>query len=139
MPELYEKLNVYKKALDLTVYIEKVVRNFDRYHKYASGLELRNLSRRILVLVAKANTKEARKSCLEDALTLLEELKILIRVCNEIKAFRSAKYSENATKILIEVSRQCEGWLRSQNSKSIEPSGSEPIKKSLGAYSTQKV
>jgi hypothetical protein len=37
----YEHLPIYKKAMDLTIYFEKVVRNFSRYHKYTLGSELR--------------------------------------------------------------------------------------------------
>ncbi len=113
MQSAYENLPVYKKTLDLTAYFEKVVRNFNRYHKYTVGTELRNLSRRILVLIAKANMKTARKPCLEEALDKLEELKILIRICKEIKAFHSFHSYEVSSKSVIDVIKQCEGWLRS--------------------------
>lgn len=36
----YEHLPIYKKAMDLTVYFEKIVRNFSRYNKYTLGSEL---------------------------------------------------------------------------------------------------
>jgi len=116
MNSLYENLPVYKKALDLTVYFENIVRNFSKYHKYTVGTELRNLSRRILVLIAKANIRRERISALSEALQSLEELKILIRICKEIKAFRTFKSYEFATRLTIEVAKQCEGWLKSQNS-----------------------
>jgi len=41
----YEKLPVYKQSLDFTVWVEKTVRNFPRYHKYTIGSELRYRSR----------------------------------------------------------------------------------------------
>ena len=112
----YENLPVYKKALDLAIHFEAVVRGFDKYHKYTVGADLRNLSRRILILVAKANIKEGRKECLVEALERLEELKITVRLCKEIKAFRSFKSFEFASRCVIEVAKQCEGWYRSQNS-----------------------
>jgi hypothetical protein len=112
----YENLPIYKAALDLAIYIEKIVRFFSRYHKYTIGTDLRDTSRRILVLVAKANIKEDRVETLLEALEKLDELKILIRLCKELKAFRSFKSFEFATKSIMEVSKQCEGWLRSQNS-----------------------
>lgn len=115
MKALYENLRVYKKAFELVVYFENTVRGFDRYHKYTVGSELRNMSRMILMLIAKANTKRERIHCLELALERLEELKILVHVCKEIKAFRSFKSFEFVTKLIIDVSKQCEGWLRSQN------------------------
>ena len=116
MQSRYENLPVYKKALDLAVYFEKLIRNFEKYHKYTIGSELRNLSRRILVLVAKANTAAGRRECLAEALDKLEELKINIHVAQEVKAFRSFKNFEVALRSVVEVSKQCEGWYRCQDS-----------------------
>jgi hypothetical protein len=107
---LYEELPVYKKALDLAVYFEKIVKNFERYHKYTIGADLKNISRRVLVLIAKANTKQSRKECLTEALDKLEELKILIHLCKEIKAFHSLNSSKFAIEAVIDISKQCEGW-----------------------------
>lgn len=114
---LYENLPVYKKSLDLTTHIENLVKNFNRHHKYAIGTELRTLTLRILVLVAKANSKNSRVSCLEDAISLLEELKIVIRVCKEIKCFKSFQSFEFVSKSVIDLLKQCEGWKNSQSSK----------------------
>lgn len=115
MKAFYENLRVYKKSLELVVYFEKTVRGFDRYDKYTVGADLRNLSKAILVLVAKANTKVGREQCLKMALEKLEELKIIVHVCKEINAFKSFKSFEFVTKLIVEISKQCEGWLRSQN------------------------
>ncbi len=113
---LYEELPVYKKAQDMAVYFEKVVMYFKKYNKYTFGVEIRSLSYRILVLIAKANTKQTRRESLLDALDKLEELKITLRLCKEVKAFSSFKSFEVATKSVIEVSKQCEGWLKSLSS-----------------------
>jgi hypothetical protein len=118
---LYEQLPVYKKALDLTVYFNTIVRHFDKHSKYTIGAELCNLSRKILILIARANAKQERQAKLQEAIELLEELKILIHVCKEIKAFRSSNSFEFATRKTIEVAKQCEGWLRSQNSSNVKP------------------
>ncbi len=50
----YEHLPIYKKAMDLTIYFEKIVRNFSRYDKYTLGSELRAVSRDIVKLIIKA-------------------------------------------------------------------------------------
>jgi hypothetical protein len=63
---LYEQLPVYKKALDLTVYFNTVVRHFDKHYKYTIGADLCNLSRKILILIAQANTKQERQGKLSD-------------------------------------------------------------------------
>ena len=112
----YENLPVYKAALDLTIYVEKIVQFFSRYHKYTVGTDLRNAARRVLILVSKANIKQDRVEALMEALEKLDELKILVKLCKELKVFRSFKSFEFATKSIVEVSKQCEGWLKSQNS-----------------------
>ena len=52
----YEHLPIFKKAMDMSVYIEETVRNFSRYHKYGIGGELRDLSRQIIRLIIRANS-----------------------------------------------------------------------------------
>jgi hypothetical protein len=115
MQSAYENLPVYKKSLELTVYIENIVKYFSRYNKYTVGTDLRNLSRQILVLIAKANIKAGRKDYLIEALDKLDELKILIRICKELKTFHSPHSYEVASKLVLNIIKQCEGWLRSQN------------------------
>ena len=115
MQSAYENLPVYKKSLELTVYFENIVKYFSRYHKYTVGTDVRNLSRQILILIAKANIKAGRKEFLVDALKKLEELKILIRICKELKVFNSSNSYEVSSKLVIDIIKQCEGWLRSQN------------------------
>lgn len=120
MQDLYQNLPVYKKIQDLTIHLENVVKNFNRHHRYCIGTELRNLSMRILILVAKANSKKDRSDCLKEAINLLEELKIVIRVCREIKCFKSFRSFEYASKLVVDLLKQCEGWLKkSQNSTAI--------------------
>jgi len=58
----YENLPIYKKAMELAIYIEKAVRDFTRYHKYTIGTDMRNLSRDIVSLVIKANSRKDKKS-----------------------------------------------------------------------------
>jgi len=40
----YEHLPIYKKAFDLQVFFERIVKNFGRYHKYTHGTALRNIA-----------------------------------------------------------------------------------------------
>lgn len=56
----YEHLPIYKKAMDLTIYLEKIVRGFSRYHKYTLGSELREKSREIVGVIIKANSTVER-------------------------------------------------------------------------------
>jgi len=52
----YEHLPIYKKSMDLTICFEKIVRNFDHYHKYTPESERRGKSEEIVGLIIKANS-----------------------------------------------------------------------------------
>jgi len=62
----YEHLPIYKKAVDLTIYGEQIVRNFSRYHKYILGSELWHKSREVVELIVRANSRVERLPLLLD-------------------------------------------------------------------------
>ncbi len=57
----YDKLPIFKSALDLLVYVETIVKGFDKYHKYTMGTELRERSRAVMFAIQKANMDVERK------------------------------------------------------------------------------
>ena len=110
----YEHLPIYKSALDLCIYFEKIVRNFDRNHKYVIGADLRRLSIRAVILIIKANDVRNKSPLLLQLKDVLEEIKILIKICKEVKAFNSFKSFVLSVKLVDSVIRQCAGWIKSQ-------------------------
>ncbi len=66
----YEHLPIYKKAFDLNLYFEQIVRHFSRYHKYTLGTELRERARTIVKLIIRANNSQE-----QDKLNTLCELR----------------------------------------------------------------
>ena len=50
---MYENLPIFKKSLELNVYIETIVKGFSRYDKYGIGAELRKKCREILYNIYK--------------------------------------------------------------------------------------
>jgi hypothetical protein len=111
----YEHLPIYKSALDLCVYIEKIVRHFDRHHKYVIGADLRKQSMRAVMLIIKANDAQNKTPALLELKDVLEEIKILVKICKEVKAFNSFKSFGVSVKMIDSVIKQCAGWLKSQN------------------------
>ena len=85
----YDSLPIYKKAFDLALYFETIVKNFSRYNKYTIGSDLRNKSREICVCIAKANSLVDKKVVLRELVVLVEELKMLVRLAKETKAFHN--------------------------------------------------
>ena len=83
----YEHLQIYKASFDLAVYIEQIVSRFSHYHKYTLGTELRILSHKIIILIIKANNSTNKIEQLKDLSDTLEEMKIIIHLSKEVKAF----------------------------------------------------
>lgn len=109
----YEHLPIYKKAMDLAIYIENVVRGFSRYHKYTLGTDLRNLSRQIIRLVIKANSEKDRTATLLSLRESIEDLKICMRICKEVKAFKNFNVFAHGIEEVISLGKQNEGWIKS--------------------------
>ena len=109
-----EHLPIYKRAYDLCLYFEKVVRNFSRYHKYSLGQDLRDGARRVLKLIVRANARRDKAPVLLTLREELEELKVLLRLCQDVKAFPNFNSFEHAITQVTDIAKQNEGWLKSQ-------------------------
>jgi hypothetical protein len=81
-----EHLPIYKASYDLCLYLEQVVRNFSRYHKYSLGADLREGARRVLRLVVRANARRDKAPVLLEVRETVEELKVLLRLGHDAKA-----------------------------------------------------
>ena len=92
----YEHLPIFRDAYDLAVHMEKIVRNFSRYHKYALGADLRNKSREILEKIVKANNAGNRKSHLLVLREELEALKVTARLCHDSGGFFGTRSYPNS-------------------------------------------
>lgn len=57
----YEHLPIYKKSLELTIFMENCVKGFSRYHKYSLGADLRNSARELATSVIRANSRRDKR------------------------------------------------------------------------------
>ena len=83
----YDNLPIFKSALDLVVYVESIVKGFDKYHKYTLGEDLRHHSKEVLFLIQRANMSENRSSELVMLRNKCEEVKMLIRMPHKQRYF----------------------------------------------------
>ncbi len=113
----YEHLPIYKAAFDLNVYVEQIVRNFSRYHKYTLGTELRNRAREIVKLIVRANNSAEKLPVLFTLREELEQVKLTIRLCKEVNAFYNFKSFQVIINQVIDVSKQTEGWIKDRFKK----------------------
>jgi len=56
-----ENLPIYKSALSLAVYMETIVRGFEKYHKYTMGVDLRVKSKALLFAISRAKVHKIRQ------------------------------------------------------------------------------
>ena len=109
-----EHLPIYKRSYDLCLHLEQVVRGFSRYHKYTLGADLREGARRVLKLIVRANARRDKVPLLLDVREEVEQLKVVLRLSQDVKAFASFGAFEQAIGQVVEIAKQNEGWLRSQ-------------------------
>ena len=109
-----EHLPIYKAAYDLCLYFEQIVRNFARYQKYSIGQDLRDGARRVLKLIVRANGRRDKVPALLDIREELDELKVVLRLCHDAKAFPNFNSFEHGIRLVTDLARQNEGWLKSQ-------------------------
>ncbi len=83
----YEHLPIYKKAFDLAVYVDPMVRDFSRYHKYTHGTDLRNGTRQVLRLIIRANNAVDKAPHLLEMREVLEDFMVSLRLCKQLKVF----------------------------------------------------
>ena len=53
-----ENLPIFKAAMSLALYVEQIVRKFEKYHKYTIGVELREYAKQMIFLVHRANSSK---------------------------------------------------------------------------------
>jgi len=111
----YDQLPIYRKALELIVFLEQAVRHFSRYHKYSIGDRLRQTSWDVITLVVRANnTPVAERLPLLVALRdKIEEVNIALAVAKELEAFANHNSWQQAARMAVDLGRQSEGWLKS--------------------------
>ncbi len=119
----YEHLPIYKKAKELSLYLEEAVRNFSRYHKYTAGAELRTLSREIVRRIIRANSVENKVNDLTELMVACEMMKDAIVFNKEIKAFQNFNQFQHAASIADVLCKQSQGWLKSskKNGRNHQP------------------
>ena len=113
----YEHLPIYREAFKFLSYCEAIVVHFSRYNKYTHGSDLRNTARAVVKLIIRANNQVDKEQTLEELRVTIEELKVIIRICKEVKAFNSFNSFETAINHVTDISRQTEGWLKGARKK----------------------
>ena len=113
----YEHLPIYREAFKFLIYCENIVEHFSRYNKYTHGSDLRDTARAVVKLIIRANNLIEKEPVLEELRVTIEEMKLIVRICKEVKAFHNFNSFETAVNHVTEISRQAEGWLKGVRKK----------------------
>jgi len=113
----YENLPIYKRAVELAVFLETIVKHFPRFHRYEIGADMRKMSRDLATLVIAANFATDKVTAITALRDKSEEMKLTLVIAKEIKAFKSFNQFQRAALLSADISRQSQGWLNSKRSK----------------------
>ena len=98
----YEHLPIWRDAMRLLVLVEEAVRRFPRYHKYALGTDLRRQAQTICRLIVRINNaRENREPLLERLVLAVEDIKLLIQLGKEVRAFASFQEFQQAAELAV--------------------------------------
>lgn len=110
--------DIVKLAERVLVEIEQAVKGFARYHKYASGADLRAQARRVAEIANRAWRDQPRRAEWIGRLVFtIDDLKMRMQVSKLIGAFKSFKQFEALIRLVSDLGKQCGGWHKQQHSK----------------------
>jgi hypothetical protein len=121
----YEGLPIYKSTMDAIVLIERVTQRFPKRHKYTLGARLLDTATDGLLWIARAQRRGGRLQALDRLCARLEELKLLIQVGKEVKAFESFQQFAQVIEQVVGVAKQAEAW-RAHERRAEQSRGAQP-------------
>ena len=108
-----KQMPLWRDANRLLLLIEDAVRQFPRYHKYTLGSDLRRQAMNICRLIARAvHDREGRAQHLKRLVFTIDDVKVLIQLGKELKAFQNFKSFQIAAELAVDLGRQSGGWQR---------------------------
>jgi len=115
----HQKLPIWVAANRLLVLLEQAVRAFPRYHKYAVGTDLRKQGMLVCRLIIRVNAagRENRDRQFEQLVLAIEDLKVLIQLAKEIKAFANFNQFQEAAELAVILGKQSGGWRKSSTAR----------------------
>jgi hypothetical protein len=109
-----QSMPIWRDANSLLLEVELAVRGFSRYHKYTTGTDLRRQAMVICRLLSTALRKQAaeRPPVIERLLVAIDDIKVLIQLAKEIKAFQNFKQFQQLVELAVALGKQGGAWLR---------------------------
>lgn len=109
----YERLPIYKTAMQLLVNLDVIVRSISRYHRYSIGAQMRSEAFILIRLVVQANRSNDRAQKVLELCEHLQEMRLICNIAKEVQAFQSFDQFMLVMEQVINLTRQAEGWRKS--------------------------
>lgn len=116
-------LPIWRDCNRLLLEIEQAVRGFPRYHKYAVGADMRRQAMYICRLLVRALDVEGEKRVYQvrQMRLAVDDLKIMIQLAKEIKAFKSFQQFQVVSELVVLIGKQGGAWCRQLTQRIARP------------------
>lgn len=113
MTYIHNQIPVIQKTYDFYKAFYQSAKTFPKSDKYGLGEKIKNLILDTLELLVAAETakKDWKQPVLEKASHKLSLLKLLLRLCHEIKVLDLRRYTDLSER-LLEIGRMIGGWIK---------------------------
>jgi len=75
---------------------------------------------KVLFGISRGNLAQDRPQALTDLRDSCEEMKLLIQISKELKAFKKFKQFEYSSLLIVTICRQSQAWLKATSKKSLK-------------------
>lgn len=110
---LFEDLPIYRDTYKITSLIVDYTNDFPKLYKYTIGSRMVDTSISLFEYISLAarskSNKEQRNEYISSFIFKFEQLKVLIRLCNEKKII-SLKQSAQLAELTASIGKQAAGW-----------------------------
>jgi len=116
MKEL-EKPKLYRKLYQLLKFLYQATNNFEKQYKYSLGEDILKLTWQCMDLVVEANalTKEEKQGKIKKLSVTFDQLKIRLRMAQELEQLSEGQYSHLQTEHMKEAGKLIGGWVKWSN------------------------
>jgi hypothetical protein len=107
----YNNIHILQDAQLMMVEVERIVKDFLRYHKYTLGAELRKKAIQIYKLVSYViQHKQTRKQWIESLVYAVHDFKSQIQIAKDLKIFKNFKHFERLARYSLALNKQSKKW-----------------------------
>jgi hypothetical protein len=107
----YEHLPIYKKAMELSVYIHNLVHKFSRYNKYTIGTDMRQETYDIIKIIIRVNSEKNKLPLLKELIIHCEMIKNMLILAKEVKAFQNFTSFQQAASMASVLCKQSQTFM----------------------------